>query len=134
MSTIKAKAKMLKIILVIFYMKNHLILHFIRRRKNYIHTFVIYSGSSHWDVTYLPLEMTYLLRVWETICKGIMSELKVFHSLNLFHETLLLLHADGLMVPRQSLTQSHFQNTVPRFIFCDYSLGLSVSVMACFLA
>lgn len=44
-------AKMVKIILIIFHVKNQLILHCIRSRKSYIHTCVIYStlSSTHWN-------------------------------------------------------------------------------------
>lgn len=69
------------------------------------------------NVSYLPLGMTCLLVAWGTSSEGIAREFKVFHSLNLFCETLLLLHADGLMVLRLSLTQSHFQSAVLRDYF-----------------
>lgn len=112
-------AKVVKTIPITLHMENHLSLHFTGSRKNCIHVFLfIQLKVLHIEnATYLPLGMTYLLAVWETSEEGITSEFKVFHRLNLLCETLLLLHADGLMVLRLSLTQSHFQNAILRDYF-----------------
>lgn len=61
--------------------------------------------------------MANLFIVWKTNCMNITSEFEVFHSLNLFCETFLLMYADGLIVLLLSLTQSHVQNAMLRDYF-----------------
>lgn len=122
--------------------RNHLTLNCVRAEKPVsIYTFVTDStlSSAQWHCYWFASWNGMLVSSVGSYCKDITWEFKVCHRLNLSCETLLLMHADGLMVLPLSLTPSHFRNAVPRDYFLwlqsrafSFSCGLFFRVMPFF--